>query len=163
MPDLDHKAPCPSCGKPIPSFSAACMHCGAPTAGGSNERDSGHVRLLTIFHYVYAPLHALMFSFPLIHVTLGLLMVAGKLDERGHGPPAALGWVFVVFGGLVVLFGWSTAVFFALAGRWMSARRRHVACVVSSGLMCLFMPLGTVLGVFSLIVLLRPSVKASFR
>jgi hypothetical protein len=31
-----------------------------------------------------------------------------------------------------------------------------------AGVMCIFMPFGTVLGVFTLIVLLRPSVKPLF-
>ena len=35
-------------------------------------------------------------------------------------------------------------------------------CTVVSGIACMFMPFGTVLGVFALIVLNRPSVRKRF-
>ena len=35
-------------------------------------------------------------------------------------------------------------------------------CVVTAGVMCAFAPFGTVLGVFTLLVLHRPAVKAAF-
>ena len=39
---------------------------------------------------------------------------------------------------------------------------RQTFCVVVAAISCCFTPLGTVLGVFTLIVLFRPSVKALF-
>jgi hypothetical protein len=35
-------------------------------------------------------------------------------------------------------------------------------CLVMASITCMFMPFGTVLGVFTLIVLMRPSVKPLF-
>jgi len=35
-------------------------------------------------------------------------------------------------------------------------------CLIVAGIICIFMPLGTILGVFTIIVLVRPSVKAMF-
>ena len=49
-----------------------------------------------------------------------------------------------------------------LAGRFLAARRRHLFCIVIAGIACMFMPMGTVLGIFTIIVLMRPSVKELF-
>ena len=49
-----------------------------------------------------------------------------------------------------------------LAGWWLAKRKHYWFCFVVACLACAFSPLGTVLGVFTIIVLLRPSVKALF-
>ena len=41
-------------------------------------------------------------------------------------------------------------------------QRRYLLCMIVAGLACLFTPIGTILGVFTLVVLLRPQVKAAF-
>jgi hypothetical protein len=51
----------------------------------------------------------------------------------------------------------------AVAGRMLQRRRGYTYCVVMAAIACAFTPIGAVLGVFTLIVLLRPSVKALFR
>jgi len=48
------------------------------------------------------------------------------------------------------------------AGRCLSRRKNHLLCLIVAGVSCLFVPMGTVLGVFSIIVLMRPSVKELF-
>ncbi len=49
-----------------------------------------------------------------------------------------------------------------LAGRKLARRRSWTFCLVVASIECLFMPYGTVLGVFTIIVLLRPTVKELF-
>ena len=49
-----------------------------------------------------------------------------------------------------------------MAGRNIARHRSYTYCFVVSCIICLFMPLGTILGVFSIIVLLRDSVKGIF-
>jgi hypothetical protein len=51
------------------------------------------------------------------------------------------------------------AVLNLLTWRSLKARHGRTLTLVTAGLNCLFMPLGTVLGIFTFIVLLRPSVK----
>jgi disulfide bond formation protein DsbB len=50
----------------------------------------------------------------------------------------------------------------AYAGRCLAQRRRYLLCMVVAGIACIFMPFGTALGVFTLVVLSRPAVKAAF-
>lgn len=130
-------------------------------------QDADHLRLLSIFHYVVAGITALFSLFPLIHLVMGLAIVTGHLpmeSEQGNDPfdPRLFGWFFVAFAGAFIAGGLTLAGFMAYAGRCLAQRRRHVLCMVVAGISCCFMPFGTVLGVFTLIVLLRPSVKAAF-
>ncbi len=72
------------------------------------------------------------------------------------------GWLFIVVGAMAISLGWTLALLVLIAGRQLAARRRYTYCLVVAGLECLFMPFGTVLGVFTILVLARPSVKALF-
>lgn len=62
----------------------------------------------------------------------------------------------------MLLFALATAALSGFAGRSLSRRRHYVFCLVAAGLACLSFPLGTALGVFTFMVLQRPSVKALF-
>ncbi len=48
------------------------------------------------------------------------------------------------------------------AGRCLAKRSCYAFCLFIAGAECLFMPLGTALGIFTLVVMTRESVKTSF-
>jgi hypothetical protein len=50
----------------------------------------------------------------------------------------------------------------SVAGRSLAARKRYTFCIIVAAISCTFFPLGTALGVFTILVLSRPSVKALF-
>ena len=50
----------------------------------------------------------------------------------------------------------------AIAGRFLATRKHYMFCLVMAAIECLFTPFGTVLGVFTIVVLMRDSVKQSF-
>lgn len=77
-------------------------------------------------------------------------------------PPTWLGWLFVGIGGLVMATSTIGAIASFLNGRWLARRTHYGFCYVISCLQCLQMPLGTLLGVFTLVVLNRPAVQAEF-
>lgn len=131
------------------------------------DQDLEHLRLLKIFQYVYAGLTGLFGLFPLIYIGMGAMIVSGSLPmgppSRGGGPgPEMMGWFFIAFGGAFVLFVETLAVLTFFAARSIADHRRRVFCMVIAAFQCLNMPLGTILGVFTLVVLSRPSVKALF-
>ena len=125
------------------------------------EQDLEHLRLLSIFHYIAGGLLAVMSFIPLIHVILGFLFLHRPNLFPGAGqqqlPAELMGTLFVVIGAAVILFGWVSAGLVLLAGRFLARRGLIVA-----GVSCLSFPFGTALGVFTLVVLLRPSVKPLF-
>jgi len=86
-------------------------------------------------------------------------------EKFGHGsqqPTAFLGWLFVVFASIFILLGWGFAVLVLVAGRFIARRKHYTFCLVMACVECLLMPFGTVLGVFSIWVLNRQSVKGLF-
>jgi hypothetical protein len=126
--------------------------------------DDEHLRLLSIFHYLKGGITALFACIPIIHVVLGLVFIVAP-HLLGHGndqPPAFLGWLFVILGSFLILFGWAMAALVLIAGRCIGRRKHYTFCFVVACVECLSVPFGTVLGVFTILVLNRPSVKAAF-
>src|SRR5262245_47396088 len=133
---------------------------------GLVSKDLEHLRLLATFHYIVGAITAIWLSFPLIHVLIGLVFMLNPGDLGLEGkqafPGRLFGLLFVVIGGAIVLFGWTLGGLTVYAGRCISRYEKHTFCVVVACVNCLHMPLGTLLGVFTLIVLLRDSVRQLF-
>ena len=77
-------------------------------------------------------------------------------------PPEFLGWIFVGVGSFLFLVGIAMAICILIAGRCLSRRRCYSFSLVMACIECLFVPFGTMLGVFTIIALSRESVKAFF-
>lgn len=122
------------------------------------------MKLLSVFHYVLAGMTALAGCIPILHVAIGIVMVSGGLPSSPSSspPPAAFGWLFIGMGGLVILLAWTMAVLQFLTARWIAARKRRMFCFVMACIECAGFPVGTALGVFTILVLQRPSVRALF-
>jgi hypothetical protein len=132
---------------------------------GETPQDTEHLKLLSIFHYVVGGLIALVACFPIIHLIVGTTMVLGGFghSRSGEASPAVVGWVFIVMALVIIGLGWTLALCTVIAGRSLAQRRRYMFCLIVAGIMAVTcMPFGTVLGVFTIIVLLRPSVKTAF-
>ena len=127
-------------------------------------QEQEHLRLLSIFHSVVAGLAGLFALFPVIHLVLGLFFILGSktLAGKGDPAPAILGWIFVIIAVVLITLGWVFAALVFTAGRFLAKRKHYMFCLVMAGIECLFMPFGTVLGVFTIIVLMREPVKELF-
>jgi hypothetical protein len=135
--------------------------------GQKMARDEEHLQLLSIFHYVVSGLTALFALFPILHLVLGLFLILTPetLAGKGHDQPspALIGWFFVIFAITFIAIGWLFAVFILTAGRFLARRKHYTFCLVMAGIECIIMPFGTVLGVLTLVVLLREPVKQMFQ
>lgn len=126
--------------------------------------DEQYLKLLSIFHYVVGGIAGLFACFPIIHFAIGLSMLMSSFTRSAqNGPPAFFGLLFTLIPGGIILFGWVFAICIILAGRFISQRKNHMFCMVIAGIECTFTPFGTVLGVFTIITLIRPSVKELFQ
>ena len=131
--------------------------------GESASKDVEHLRLLSIFHYVAGGILGFFSCLPFIHIAMGLFIIlAPETFDKGEPPPPFFGWMFVIMGSVFVLAGWTLAILVIVAGRLLKRHKRRIFCMVVAGISCLFMPVGTVLGVFTIIVLSRPTVRALF-
>lgn len=129
--------------------------------------DEQHLTALSICHYCYGGLGVVMGCLPLLYVVLGLgLVVAAPemevKDSQERVSMQLAGGMFAVLGLIAAAITWTAAALQLLAGNYLWQRRGYTFCLVVASLECLNMPLGTILGVFTLVVLLRPSVRQRF-
>jgi hypothetical protein len=123
--------------------------------------DKQNLKLLSIFHYIVGAITALFACFPMIHVAIGIAMLVGAFNGK-DAPPRFVGWIFIIFPGFMILCGWALAVCILVAGSKLARYRSRTYCLVIACVECIFMPFGTVLGVFTIIVLMKDSVKELF-
>jgi hypothetical protein len=126
------------------------------------KKDEEQIDLLGILFYAYGAFvsfTAVIFGgFALV----GLALLPGAAP-KASGPepdPLILGVaVLVVFGAVALLFTAKAAVMF-LAGRALRRRTGYMLAMVAACLALINLPLGTALGVFAILTLQKPEVKA---
>lgn len=123
--------------------------------------DEKNLDLLAIFHYIVGGLTALFSCLFLLHVAVGIAMLCGAFDGK-DAPPKFLAWFFIIFPAVFIVFGWTLAAFVVVAGRKLKRRVSRTFCLVIAGIECILMPFGTVLGVFTIMLLMKDSVKEMF-
>ena len=129
------------------------------------NKDTEHLQFLAIFHYVVAGVAALCSFFPLLYSVMGgfLLYAAQHPGPNNQEPPPVfLGWIFIAVGAVFFLAGITMAICILIAGRCLSRRKGYSFALVIACIECLFVPFGTILGVFTIVALSRESVKALF-
>lgn len=127
------------------------------------DNDTRQLDLLSTFHYVVAGIIALFGCLPIFHVILGIAMLAGAFDhQQGPPPPRFFGFVFIAMALVMIAMMWATAIAVWIAGSRLRRRTNYTYCLVIAAIACTFVPFGTVLGVFTILVLNRPSVRTLF-
>jgi hypothetical protein len=129
--------------------------------GIPSGQDAEHLHLLSIFHWIVAGISALCSLFPIFHLAMGIAMASGHLPDK-EGFTRLMGWFFIFFAGGFICFGLVYSVCLAYAGQCLAKRRNRTYCLVIAAFSCMFFPFGTALGVFTIVVLSRDSVRALF-
>ena len=130
-----------------------------------SQQDAEHLKLLSIFHYVVGGIMALLACPPIFHLLFGLAILLGAFDKAklGERPPEFIGWILIAIRGCGDGGRLDARHLHdhcrAEAGR---LRKSYYFCFVVAALLTMFMPFGTVLGVFTIVTLVRPSVKEAF-
>jgi len=118
---------------------------------------------LSILHYVYGALVCLGAFAVLLFIGLGAFVVDQvAATGRADGPPDWLSPFLASFGfGLfLVLLVWGTLI--ALSGYWIAQRRNRTFSIVVAALCLISFPIGTALGVFTLVVLVNDEVREEY-
>jgi len=130
---------------------------------GENRRN---LKLLSIFHYVFGGLTAALSLFSLLHIGVGLTFILGSQElaqsTEGTPLPPGFGWIFLIAGLVWLVLGMTLAGCAIASGRFLGKRRRYRFSFVVACIECLFAPIGTVLGVFTIVLLSKESVKAMY-
>ncbi|HET7558140.1 MAG TPA: hypothetical protein VFK08_08725 [Rhodanobacteraceae bacterium] len=129
--------------------------------------DADHLRLLAIFHFIAAGFALLGLLFLWGHYTLmHVFMSDPKMWTSPHvrqGPDPAeffamFRWFYVVMG----LWFFASGVLNLISAFCLRARRCRTFSIVVACINCLYMPLGTILGVFTILVLARDTVREAY-
>ena len=125
------------------------------------EEDIKQLSLLATFHYVLGGIIGFFSCLPLIHVVIGILIATlGTLGQNVVAP--IIGWMFIITGSFPVALGWTMAIFMFIVARNLNRKTNYRFCFVVSCIECVFIPFGTILGVFTILALNKDSVKAAF-
>jgi hypothetical protein len=140
------------------------MNEGLATARDDRTADKRHVDLLSIFHFIGAGLALLGIGFLILHYAMFNSVFSNEAIWKNQPAPPprelfdALRWVYLVAG---LWYGLSL-VLNLLAALYLPRLQHRTFCFVVAAFNCLHIPLGTVLGIFTIIVLARDSVRAAF-
>ncbi len=126
-------------------------------------KEAEHLRTLAICHYVVAGLSIFGLAFLGLHYSI-MRMAFGnpQMWDKAKSPPPfdpaeffhAFQWFYLFFGVMIVASGILTLI----SGRFIHRRVNRTFSIIIAGLNCLYMPFGTLLGIFTLIVLTKDSV-----
>jgi hypothetical protein len=127
--------------------------------------DAEHLRLLAIFHFVSAGLALCGLLIVLVQFALFYSFMANPEiwanSDQPPPPEMVLGFFRWFFLGLALWIGVS-GVLNLMSGFFLRRRRHRTFSMIVAGLNCLHVPLGTLLGVFTFIVLGRASVERMY-
>lgn len=129
----------------------------------NNNTDTQHLKLLSIFHYLVGGIILFFFLAALIYATytinLFYLIDYSPIESsRQSFPPDYLKYYFALSIAIIIFQG-AVAIATILSGRFLKLHKRYWFSFVTACFLCLYTPFGTILGVFTLIVLCRQSVK----
>lgn len=135
-----------------------------PDPAAIRSKDESDLNTLSILHYCWTGL----LGCSALGMVAYFILIAGVVaSQPAHGPHGAhdqevvagmMGFFGIIMGIVMIpLF-----VCHLLAASGLRNRTRYIMVLVMSGMACLSVPLGTGLGIWTIIVLQRPSVKALF-
>jgi uncharacterized membrane protein HdeD (DUF308 family) len=137
----------------------------APIYRDQRKTDADHLHLLTVFHFIGAGLSLLGILFFLGHYALLHAFILNSAKWAGHKQPpppvevfAIFKWFYLILGAWFLLSGVANLI----SAYCLRARKGRTFSLAVACLNLLHMPLGTLLGVFTLIVLLRDSVREAY-
>lgn len=127
--------------------------------------DEEHLRLLRIGYFTMGGVAAFTGVFGVVYAFMGAFMMAAfrTVPSRpSQPPPEFMAWFFAAFGLLIVVTAGAYAALAFVTARNLRLRRSRTFCLVTAGLSCLYIPFGTLLGIFTFSVLGRPGVLRMF-
>ena len=136
-----------------------------PLIRDQKKVDADHLQLLGIFHFLLAGLALVGLGFLGLHYALMRYFVFNPTvwaNQKNSPLPAEFfqifQWLYVVFGVLLLVGGIANL----LSGLWIHARKKRTFSLVVAGIDCIQIPFGTALGVLTIIVLMRDSVRETY-
>jgi hypothetical protein len=129
------------------------------------NQDLEHLKLLSIFHYIVGGLACFCGLLWILYIVSGFILIiaSGSMASDDRMGASIGGVVAIVVGIFLFVLFEAFGILCIIAGRKYAKHEGYKFCFVLAIFTCLNFPLGTALGVFTIVVLNRPSVKALFQ
>jgi hypothetical protein len=129
------------------------------------NKDLEHLKLISIFHYIVGGLACFCGLLWILYIVSGIILIfaSGSMASDDRMGASIGGVVAIVVGVFLFILFEAYGILCIIAGRKYAKHQGYWFCFVLAVLTCLNFPLGTALGVFTIVVLNRPSVKALFQ
>jgi hypothetical protein len=129
--------------------------------------DEEQLRLLSIAHYITGGLCILFASMFIFHFVFFFVLAGDPhfFPPPKPGYPAPPEAIFRVMGavlGVFILLGWAFGALTIYVGRCIKRRAKRGLTLVVACVNLLFIPVGTLMGVATIMVLSRSSVKGTY-
>jgi hypothetical protein len=130
------------------------------------RQDNEHLQLLAILYYVMGGFATLGACIPLVYFGIGVAFVGGAAaaseNAEASAGMAAFGGFILVIAMIVFAVIFVQALCLFLTGRFLSTASGYMFCFINACLLCMHAPIGTALGIFTIVVLSRETVKQRF-
>jgi hypothetical protein len=129
----------------------------------ASPRGEQHLGQLAIGYYVLGGLFVPVAFIFVIYAVLGAAFLNGDMNHgQANPPPDVFGWMFLAIGIGGVLVGLTMAALTIFAGRCLATKKNLTFVYIMAGLLCTNMPLGTILGVLTFVVLSNDMTRSLF-
>ncbi|MBC8104282.1 MAG: hypothetical protein H7Z41_17030 [Cytophagales bacterium] len=136
---------------------------GPPPNPYQHQQDESQLQTLSILYYVMGVFSVLGVLTALLYVAIGIFGLNAP-PSPGDSPSSNLiaGGILIGMGALGAILATILTVYTFKAAKCIAQRRRYNLIFILAILKLLNFPIGTAVGIFALVVLSRPSVKALF-
>ena len=140
-------------------------HMNPPAIDDPQQRkDKDQIKLLAVFHFVVSGFAVLGIGFLFLHYMFLSKFLTNPAMWKGqnNAPPQEFFKFFVWFYILAGVWFVISSILNVISGFFLLKKQHRMFSLVVAGLNCLHIPLGTLLGIFTLIILMRDSVRALY-
>ncbi len=116
------------------------------------SREEKTLDLIALLHQILAVITGITSLIPLVYLIFGVFLL--NVDGGAGDPtPRVFALVYIIISTLLILAGWTLAVLVFIAGIKLRKRQSYKYCMVIAFMECLLLPLGPILGIYTIITL----------
>jgi hypothetical protein len=128
-----------------------------------DRKNREYLKILSTFHYIVGGMVAAFSIFTLLYLTNALSRFSSEeFKSTGDETAAEVFRMLLATGWSIWLLGFVFAICLIASGRCLAKRKKYWFSFIVACVECMFTPFGTILGIFTIIVLLKDSVKALY-